>query len=164
MPNLHLGHCLGRGFYLVSWVLHNLRAHNSAWLKWNQPLQRHGSHDRGADGGKNGRGPNSTDRASSSSPGLAHSPKTPCVFQLQHYSDCLPKVSVDAKAMPRFVVVVALGSVVVVIVSVIVSVMVLVIVCVMVMVTEVVIVAVMDIVVVVVSVALAKLANKAAAA
>ena len=62
-------------------------------------------------------------------------------------------------------VVVALGSVVV-IVSVIVSVIVLVIVCVMVMVTEVVIVAVMDIVVVVVtvSVPLAKVANKAAAA
>ena len=74
------------------------------------------------------------------------------------------KSRVDATAMPRFVVVVALGSVVVVIVSVIVSVMVLVIVCVMVMVTEVVIVAVMDIVVVVVSVALAKVANKAAAA
>ena len=81
------------------------------------------------------------------------------------------KPSPLARHSPRIVVVsfesmvvVALGSVVVVIVSVIVSVMVLVIVCVMVMVTEVVIVAVMDIVVVVVSVALTKVANKAAAA
>ena len=72
MPILHLGSCWDRVVPRLGLVLF-MGSQQCTANMGNQPLQCQCSHDRGADCGKDGRGPNSTDRASTGSPRLAHS-------------------------------------------------------------------------------------------